>query len=158
MDQISPDNLKILSEKYKATALIFYVQIGFTIVLIAAGWFISANKDYAITDESMMSLRIGVIFIAITSFVLRRMLLRWDRLKNAAILKGIRGVTTMLQGNAIILGAMAEIIAIIGFLIAVLGGVKTEMFTFGAVALVLFLINFPRKSVWEKIVANLQDV
>ncbi|MCW5958736.1 MAG: hypothetical protein KIS76_01165 [Pyrinomonadaceae bacterium] len=158
MTGISPENLKILSEKYRVTAIIFYVQIGFTIALIAAGWLISANKDYAISDESMMSLRVGVIFIAITSFVLRRMLLRWDRLKTAAILRGIRGVTTMLQGNAVILGAMAEIIAIIGFLIAVLGGVKTEMFTFGAVALVLFLINFPRRSVWEKIVVNLQDV
>ncbi len=86
------------------------------------------------------------------------MLVRWDKLKNVTLLKGIPGLLSSLQTNAILLGTMAEIIAIIGFLIAALGGIKTDMLTFGAVALILFLINFPRKSIWEKIVANLEKI
>ena len=50
-----------------------------------------------------------------------------------------------LQANAIILGTMAEIVAIIGFLIAALGGVKSDMFTFGAVAADSFSYKFSQK-------------
>lgn len=158
MDEISKENLSALNKKYKATSTILLAQIVFTIVLIIIGWFYAANVENAISEQSLMSLRVGVIFIAIMTFVLRRMLVRWDSLKNVALLKGIPGLLSKLQTNAIILGMMAEIIAIIGFLIATLGGIKTDMLTFGAVALILFLINFPRKSIWEKIVANLEKI
>jgi hypothetical protein len=158
MSEISNENLNLLNKKYKASAMILIVQVVFSIALIAAGWFVSAHVENSISDESLMSLRIGVIFIAITTFVLRRVLFRWDRLKNVAILKGVTGLLSSLQANAIILGTFAEIIAIIGFLIAALGGVRTEMFTFGAVCLILFLINFPRKRIWLQIVGNLQAI
>lgn len=158
MSGISAENLSLLEKKYKTTTVILFAQIIFTIVLIIAGWFYAANVENAISDEALMNFRIGVIFIAITTFVLRRMLTRWDRLKTVALLKGIPGLLSSLQTNAIILGTFAEIIAIIGFLIAALGGVKTDMLTFGAVALIIFFINFPRKNIWEKIVANLEKI
>jgi Flp pilus assembly protein TadB len=108
--------------------------------------------------RSLMTLWIAVVFIAVGTFVLRRMLNQWERLKNIKLSKGISGLLTTLQTNAIVLGAVAETIAVIGFLIAVLGGIKSDMFRAGAVALIVFLINFPRKSVWKKIVANLESV
>lgn len=158
MNEISAENLAALEKKYKTTSFIFIAQIAFTIILVIVGWFYAANVENSITEESLTSLRVGVIFIAITTFVIKRVLVRWDRLKTIALLKGIPGLLNSLQTNAIILGVMAEIIAIIGFLIAALGGIKTDMLTFGAVALILFLINFPRKGIWEKIVANLEKI
>ncbi len=158
MNDISSENLNLLTKKYQSSSVILVAQIGFSIVLIVVGWFVSKNVENSISDESLTYLRVGVIFIAITTLVLRRMLFRWDRLKNITLLKGVSGLLNSLQVNAIILGSLAEAVAIIGFLIAVLGGVKTEMFTFGAVALVLFLINFPRKNIWLKIVENLEKI
>jgi hypothetical protein len=158
MKEISQENSVLLEKKYKATAIILLAQIIFTIGLIIVGWFYAANVENSISEQSLTSFRIGVIFIAVMTLVLRRMLVRWDKLKNTALLKGIPGILSSLQINAIILGTMAEIIAIIGFLIATLGGIKTDMLTFGAVALILFLINFPRKGIWEKIVANLEKI
>ncbi len=156
MKEISNESSVLVGKRHSAVSLILIVQIVFTIGLIAVGWFYTASSDHAISEQSLATLRIGVIFLAITSFVLRRMLFRWDRLKNTAILKGIPGLLSSLTSNAIILGAMAQTIAIIGFLIAALGGVKTELFTFGAVALILFLVNFPRRGIWLKIVGNLE--
>ncbi len=158
MNEISQENSVLLEKKYKATSIILLAQIVFTIILIIIGWFYAANVENSISEQSLMSLRIGVIFIAVMTLVLRRILVRWDRLKTVALVKEIAGLLSSLQTNAIILGAMAEIIAIIGFLIATLGGIKTDMLTFGAVALILFLINFPRKGIWEQIVANLEKI
>lgn len=158
MSEISIENLKALDAKYKSASIILIVQIVFSIALIVCGWFLSENVDNSISEQSLMSLRIGVVFIAVLTFILRRILVRWDRLNVVVILKGVPGLLNTLFMNTIILGTMAEVVAIIGFLIAVLGGVKTEMFTFGAVALVLFLINFPRKNIWKTIVSKLENI
>ncbi|MEP7038782.1 MAG: hypothetical protein ABI891_10580 [Acidobacteriota bacterium] len=120
------------------------------------GWFYAANLENAAAPDFLLMLWIAVIFIAVGTFFIRRTLNRRERLKNIAITKGISGLLVTPQTNSIIIGALAEVIAVIGFLITVLGGVKFNVFRAGAVALLIFLINFPRKAVWKKIVENLE--
>lgn len=158
MQEISPDTQISLQKRYRTTAFVVLAQIVFTIVLIPVAWFLAVNVENAISPQSVNTLWIAILFIALATFVLRRMLYRWDRFKDIALLKGIEGVLAALQTNAIVLGAMAEIVAILGFLIAVLGGMKFDMFRAAVVALVVFLINFPRRGVWERIVGSLEKV
>lgn len=158
MKEIAAENLAEIEKRYRLTAIIVLTQITTTIILIVVGWFYAASSENAVSSDSLMILWIAVIFIAVGTFFLRRMLNRWERLRNIALTKGISGVLAALQTNSIIIGSMAEIIAVIGFLIAVLGGVKFDIFRAGVVALLVFLINFPRKTVWKKIVINLNNV
>ena len=156
MNGISAETRAELEKRYKIAAIVVAAQIATTIILIVVGWFYAGNSENIVASNSLMTLWAAILFIAVGTFVLRRMLNSWDRLKNTALLKGISGVPAVLQINAIILGSMAEMISVIGFLIAVLNGVKTDMIRAGIVALIVFLIIFPRKSVWEKITANLE--
>lgn len=158
MNQISEPNLKDLNARYRTTAIIVGVQIFSTILLIIIAWFLSSQTDNAVTEEAVSALWLTILFIAVGTFALRRFLFSWERLKNTALIKGVAKVISTLQINTIILCAFAEVIAVIGFLVATLSGNKFEMFRAGAVALIVFLINFPRKSVWEKVVANLEKV
>ncbi|CAN5275069.1 hypothetical protein BH20ACI1_BH20ACI1_23420 [soil metagenome] len=158
MNKIAAENVAEIEKRYRLTAIIVLTQILTTIVLIVVGWFYAASSENAASPDSLLALWIAVIFIAVGTFFLRRMLNRWERLKNIALTKGISGVLAALQTNSLIIGALAEVIAVIGFLIAVLGGVKFDVFRAGAVALLVFLINFPRKTVWKKIVINLENV
>jgi len=158
VNDILPETQTRLEKRYRVTAFVVLAQIVFTIALIPAAWFLAVNTENVVTQTSLTSLWVAILFIALATFVLRRALFRWERLKDVVLLKGVEGLLATLQVNAIILGAMAEIIAIFGFLIAALGGVKYDMFRAAVVALVVFLINFPRKSIWEKVVANLQSI
>lgn len=158
MEEVSPENLAGLERRYRITAFIVLAQIFLTIVLIVAAYFAAPLSGKSISQNSLTTLWVAIIFIAIGAFVLRRMFFRWDRLKDIALLKGISGLLATLQTNAIILGALAEAIAVAGFVIAVLGGEAFEMLRAGIVALIAFIINFPRKSVWEKIVAGMEKV
>ena len=158
MNEISAENRAELEKRYRTTAIVVAAQILTTIFLIVFGWFYAGSSENDVTSSSLMTLWIAVLFIALGTFVLRRVLNNWDRLKTTALLKGIPGVLSALQINAIILGSMAEVIAVLGFLIATLGGVSADIFRAGVVALIVFLINFPRKAVWMKIVANLEKV
>lgn len=158
MAEISSENRNEFEKRYRTTTIVIAFQIFTVIVLIVAAWFAAQSSNNSVSDQTLTTLWVAVLFIAVGAFLARRMLFGWERLKNVVLLKGVKGLIQTLQTNSIILGAIGEIIAILGFLIALLSGNKWEMFRAGAIALVVFLANFPRKSVWEKIVSNLEKV
>jgi uncharacterized membrane protein len=158
MTEISPENRSELEKRYRTTTIVIAFQIFTVIVLIIAAWFAAQSSNNSVSDQTITTLWVAVLFIAVGAFLARRILFGWERLKNTVLLKGVKGLIQTLQTNSIILGVIGEIIALTGFLIALLSGNKWEMFRAGAIALVVFLANFPRKSVWEKIVSNLEKV
>ena len=158
MEEVSPENVAELEKRYRTTILIFAAQILSSIVLTSVALFLTPKNDNSVSLESLRTLWIVIIFIAVGTFILRRFFLRWDRLHDIALLKGVEGLLRTLQANAIILSVFAETIVIIGLVITYLSGDKYEMLRAGFVALILFAINFPRKKVWEKIVMGLQEI
>lgn len=147
-----------LEKRYRTAAFIVAGQIVLTIVFIVTAWIIAPASQKMVSSNDLMPFWVGALFIAIGSFVLRRMLFRWDRLRDIVLLKGVFGLLRDLQKNAILLGAMAELIALIGFVVAFISGNPYEMLRAGAISLVVFLINFPRKSVWKQIAASLENI
>ena len=158
MSEISAENRTELEKCYRTAAFVVIAQILTTLVLIVVAFFVAQTSENSATSQSIFALWIIVLFIAVGAFVLRRILFNWERLKNTALIKGFPGLLQTLQTNSILLGSLAEIIAIIGFLVATLGGNKWDMFRVGTIALIVFLANFPRKSNWEKMVANLEKI
>lgn len=147
-----------LEKRYRTAAFIVVGQIVLTIVFIVTAWLIAPGLQNRVSSNNLMPFWVGALFIAIGSFVLRRMLFRWDRLRDIVLLKGVTGLLRDLQKNAVLLGAMAELIALIGFVVAFMSGNPYEMLRAGAISLIVFLINFPRKSVWKQIAASLENV
>jgi hypothetical protein len=144
-----------LGKRYQITSLIVVGQIVATLILIAISWLIAPRVDLDITEQTTNGLWIFVIFTAIGVFLLRRILFNWEKLRNINLTKGVKGLIATLQTNTILLGTLTEVIAIVGFLISVMTGNKFEMFRAGAIALVVFLMIFPRKKTWETIVSVL---
>ncbi len=158
MNEISGENLSKLEKRYRLTFFIVIAQILVVLILVFVSWFGIYKFE---TDHSSIDLStfwVAMLFIAIGSFVLRRLFFSWERLKNITLLKGVSGLLGTLQTNSVILGAVAEIVAILGFLISMFSGTSSDMLRAGAISLVIFFINFPRKSLWIKIVSNLEKV
>jgi hypothetical protein len=158
MQEISAETRTELEKRYRTAVFVVIAQILTALLLTVAAFFIAQTFDNSVTSESISALWFTVLFIAVGAFLLRRFLFNWERLKNTAVIKGVSGVLQTLQTNSILLGSLGEIIVIIGFLVAALGGNKWDMFRAAAVALIVFLANFPRRSTWEKIVANLEKI
>lgn len=158
MSEISNENLSELEKRYRTTVLIILAQIFVVLFLVLAAFILPLRIETNLKGEDLTSLWIGVLFIAVGSFILRRMFFNWDRLKNVSILKGVPGVLGTLQRNSIVLSVFAVLVAVIGFLISTFSGNSFDMLRAGAIAFVVFLINFPRKKVWMTIIANLEKV
>jgi hypothetical protein len=158
MEEILAENLTLLEKRYRTTAIIYMAQFFFAISLIVVSRFITSDPENFISQSTSRILWIVVIFVTIAIFVLRRKLFRWERLRDVKLLKGISGVFNTLQINSIVLGILAGTIAVIGFIITMLGGGSGDMLRAGFVSLIIFLLNLPRQSVWRKIAANLEKV
>lgn len=148
-----------LKSRYRATVIIIAAQISTIIALTAAAWFDVFTFESAASPSTITALWVAVIFIAVGSFALRRAFFNWEKLTETALLKGKSGLIIKLQSNAVILSALAEIIAVLGFVMTVFsGGDKSQMLRAAAIALIVCLINFPRPGVWEKIVGRLENL
>lgn len=157
MNEIAPENLALLDKRFRTTASIYFALLFSSVLFICLGFVFADSKNEA-DSNVLMPLWVAIVFTAIATFVLRRKLARWEQFKNAELLKGFSGVLGTLQTNSIILGVLAEAIAIVGFVIAFLSGNGFDAIRAGVVALIVFLVNLPRKSVWLKIAANLEKV
>ncbi|HEX9962267.1 MAG TPA: hypothetical protein VGB00_15140 [Pyrinomonadaceae bacterium] len=158
MNETLPTNAQLLEKRYRTSVIAVSVQILIMLVLTVVAWFVISYSKNDISEPAGIALWGTILLIAAGSFVLRRMLFSWERLKNVALLKGIPALLDSLQANTILLGALGEVIAIMGFLVATLSGNKFEMLRAGAISLIVFLMNFPRKPVWQKILGGAEKV
>lgn len=158
MNENTGENSLELEKTYRTTALIVTIQIVVVLLLVFAAWFGFFRVETDFSNADFTTVWVAVLFIAIGSFVLRRTFFNWERLKNIAILKGVPGILKTLQRNSVLLGMMGLLIAVIGFVIAILSGSSFDMFRAAVISLIVFLINFPRKKVWKTIISNIFKV
>ena len=159
MNSVKNEDDGKVGRKYKTTAIVVLSQIFFSLVLTVVAVFMVRGRNGTETDDSnLMALWVLIIFIAVGALVIRRLFNSWERLKNTKLLKGADGLLQTLQTNAILLGAISEFIAILGFIITIMSGSVSDMIRAEVVALITFLINFPRRSVWNRIVESLGSV
>lgn len=157
MDQAKPENLGELDRRYRTTVVIVFGQIFVIFLLIVVALAFNPHVPVQFEDRDISIAWSVVLFSAIASFLARRVLFNWERLKNIWILKELRGLLTTLQINALILSTLGFLVAALGFAIAIVTGSGFDMVRAGLVSLVVLLVNFPRKSVWQRAVSHLEN-
>jgi ABC-type uncharacterized transport system permease subunit len=158
MNEITGENLTELEKRYRRAVFIVLAQVFAVLVLIFVSWLFAPKIETNLSNQDLTTIWVAVLFIAIGSFILRRMFFSWERLKNIGILKGVPRLLRTLQRNSVILAVLALVVAFLGFLLAAFSGNSWDMFRAGVIALVVSLINFPRKKIWKTIVSNLEKV
>ena len=160
-----------LNQRYRATATVVFAQLFTAVALVVAAYFVagSFHPFGATSDEASLSLDaltnpagrnvvpsalwITILAIAIAVFLLRRVLFNPNALRDTATIGGAGALLKSLQTKTIVLAALGEIVAILGFVISLMSGNYFDMLRAAAVTLILFFINLPLKSVWQRLVA-----
>src|SRR3712207_8069538 len=63
-----------------------------TLFRSVVSWFGVLRIENNLSSQDFTTLWVAVMFIAIGSFIMRRMFFSWERLKNAALLRGTSGL------------------------------------------------------------------
>lgn len=158
MEEVSQENEIRLENTYRTTRTIIAGMIVFTILLTVSIWFFAPIPTKSISQQTLTTLWVLIIFLAVGAFLLRRAFFRWDKLKDIFLLKGIVGLLKNLQRDAIILAVFATLLPVVGGIITFLTGATFEIVRAEIVAIIVFLINFPRQTVWRKIIGGLEKL
>ncbi len=147
---------EILNQAYRMTATIVFVQIFSVFLLVMLVWGIPLEEQQ-VTNTVLNILWASVLMVAVAVVFLRRFFFSERRLLEKAKDGGAQAVIRALKSNTILLAALAELVGILGFLIAILSSDKMNVLRATAVSLLLFLITFPRKSRWQRIIHRVLD-
>ena len=170
--QLDEPTNQLLDRRYRTTAAILFSQIFSVLLLTVISIFIAGqvqpfgatsgeasfsigNLTSAPTGSGVTTLTtflwIAILALAIAAFFLRRIVLAPAVLRDAATLKGAGGLIQSLQTKTIFLSALGEAVAICGFVISLASGNYSDMIRAALVAAIIFFINFPRKSSWQRL-------
>jgi divalent metal cation (Fe/Co/Zn/Cd) transporter len=153
MDPSVPEEL---DRRYR-TAISFEVAVLLIVLgLTAASWFVVIPT--AAADADLTAVWVLILFVAAGSFVLRRALTRWERLRDTKLLRGNSGVLRALQWNTVVLSLLALFVAFAGLAAVLFGGDRVDMLRAAVVAIIVLAINFPRRTIWRRIVIALDEV
>lgn len=172
IEQLNEQISHVLNQRYRATATILFSQIFSVLLLTVVSIFIAGqvqpfgpttgeasfsigNLTNAPTGNGVTTLTtflwIAILALAIAAFFLRRMVLAPAVLRDTATIKGATGLIQSLQTKTIFLAALGEAVAIFGFVISLASGNYSDMIRAALVAAIIFFINFPRKSSWQRL-------
>jgi hypothetical protein len=165
--QIPEQTASEVNKRYRLTATVLFVQIFVTLALLALSFFLAGSwqpfgaptgESFSVENltnpqagSSTTFLWVTILALALAAFLLRRVIFSSDSLRDAATLGGATGLLKNLQSKTILLASLGEVIAVLGFVIALASGSAFDMVRAAAVALIVFFINFPRKSTWERL-------
>ncbi|MDQ4123058.1 MAG: hypothetical protein M3209_16605 [Acidobacteriota bacterium] len=149
MNQLSEQKQIELNSRYSRTMLVFWAQVATTVILTVIAWFIAGKTGSDAPRTLPNVLWIVLLVIAIGAFLLRRVMFNPEVLRDTGALKGTSGVLKNLQFKTILISALGETVAVIGFVISLMTGDKYDMLRAAAIALIIFFISFPRKKGWQ---------
>ena len=145
-----------LNAKYRTAVWIETAVFFITLLLVLAAWLLPPNRSVYVGSD-LMPIWVLVLFMAAASFVVRRMFIRWDRLRDQKLLYGTSGLLKFMVRNTLILSLFALAISIAGFVSSMLSGDRFDSLRSAAVAVIVLALNFPRRKIWKRIVEDLSE-
>lgn len=163
-----------INKRYKLTATVLFVQIFVTLFLLAAAFGLAGrwqpfgtptgigfslevltNPNAADGVAALTTfLWVTILALALAAVLLRRVIFTAAPLRDAATVGGASGLLRSLQSKTILMASLGEVIAVLGFIISLASGSALDMVRAAVVALIVFFINFPRKSTWTRLAKN----
>jgi len=135
------------------TAVVLVTAFTLSIVIYAGvGTLILKTRTGSPQGELPYPFYAAAAALAIGSIVVRRAQLHGMKLENVATIRGVDGLIKHLLNATIMAAAIAEIIGVLALMVAFFGGSQSDVLRLGAVALVISLYNYPRRSSWQRAV------
>ncbi|HEU4386849.1 MAG TPA: hypothetical protein VFV34_03565 [Blastocatellia bacterium] len=134
------------------TATMIVAALAFSIGLyLAISFMLTAGRRTTADVEGLRKIVYpAAVLLAIGSIVIRRTLLGWPRLERLGTTRGSAAVARHLLNVSLISAALGELTALLGLLLAILGGELIDFLRLGGVGLVVVALNYPRRRAWER--------
>jgi len=154
---MSPEVQREVETTYRRTFNIV-VSLGASILLLLVLNVFLSNRGGPPSNHDFISLRISftmlVVFLAIGSIALRRVMFHRMRLEIISATGGIKGLLQHLSKTSVLLAGITEAAAVLGLVFGVLTGDSSSATSMILAGLAVFLVAFPRRGAWLRVIAS----
>lgn len=161
MTQTNDSTEDELARRHRTAAMTVNGMLLLTLALVGIA-FAAKNLLSRPGDPTLVKLLwLLILLCGIGVFPLRRTRFNAMRLQDIAALRGISGLLATLQGTTIQIAFIGGAIALMGFILSMMttepGGLPFDMLRAGAVALIVLIYCYPRKSAWQRVVQGIEQ-
>jgi len=134
------------------TAVIVVTALTASIVVYSGAGILILKGSAAPQAELPYPFYAAAAALAIGSIAVRRAQLHRMKLEVVAATRGVAGLIKHLLNATIIAAAVGEVIGLLALLVVFFGGSQNDVIRLGAVALMVSIYNYPRRSAWQRVV------
>ena len=155
MTQTRESTQQELIRRHRLALIFIIAAFGTTSVLMIIG-FLHKFPLMPFSRNFALVLWVLIAMLGLGTILLRRTLLDTGRLNDIAALRGITGVLTSLQNTTMLLAAIGESIAIMGFVTTMMSNDWIPVRNAGVIAIGVLLYSYPIKSTWQLVVQGIE--
>ncbi len=141
-----------LAAAHKTAVIVVTALIASIVVYSGAGILVLKTGPAAPQAELPYPFYAAAAALAIGSIAVRRAQLHRMKLEVVAVTRGVAGLIKHLLNATIIAAAAGEVIGVLALLVVFFGGSQNDVIRLGAVALMVSIYNYPRRSAWQRAV------
>lgn len=150
MDSSTADVQDTLVKRHRAAATTVLSMLVGVILLSLVAYFVRDRFTFREDKSIDLAFRVVVLVLGLGSIYWRRRSLTAPRLEAVAATEGKLGLINYLEKATLKVAVLGDAIAVVGFITTALTG--NELYTYWAavIAIVVLILHYPRKSVWQK--------
>lgn len=150
--QMTPARTRAVAAQRSAAIVVLAIAASILVFVVAGLLLLNQRSSGFAPDQSRMTLIVIAVLLALSSIALRRTQFSTSRIQAVVTQRGVDGLIRHFFTITLIIAAIAEALGILAILIARFGGAMLDVITFGLVAGIILLSNFPRRAAWERAV------
>ena len=146
-----------VGRRHAAAARVVSLMFMLTLALAALALFLAPRMRLEVNAVTANTLLFIILFLALGAIAFRRTRFNSMRLQDVAALRGVGGLLDTLQRTTVLVALIGGIIAVLGFIFALLTRDGTNMLYPGVIAAAVLLYAYPRRAAWAAVVRALAD-
>jgi hypothetical protein len=135
----------------RVVSIVFMCTLGLAALALVVAPRVSFNSSPMVAN----SLLFVILFFGLGAVVFRRTRFAAMRLQDIAALRGVSGLLETLRQTTIYVALIGGVIAVLGFIFALMTGDGTNMLYPGVIAVAVLLYCYPRRAAWQSVVRTL---
>ncbi|MFL6333340.1 MAG: hypothetical protein ACJ754_08375 [Pyrinomonadaceae bacterium] len=146
-----------VGRRHAAAARVVSLMFMLTLALGALALIVTPRLKLEVNPVTANTLLFVILFLALGAITFRRTKFNSMRLQDVAALRGVEGLLDTLQRTTVLVALIGGLIALLGFVFALLTSNGTNMLYPGVIAAAVLLYAYPRRAAWGAVVRALAD-
>jgi len=146
-----------LARRHRAAVRVVSAVLMLTLALVALALVLVPRLFLDSGPVVANTLLFTIFFLAVGSIIFRRTKFSSMRLQDIAAVRGTSGLLETLQWTTVYVALAGGVIALLGFLFALMTGERFNVFYPAVVAVAVLVYCYPRRAAWAAVVSALAD-